>query len=105
MENGSVHAQRLERARSLMGQLGFDYLIVGPSADLVYLLGAHSRPSERMTLFILPRSGPAHVVLPAFEAPGLPELPEGVRAVTWGETDRPTHIAAEMIASGGHERP
>jgi Xaa-Pro aminopeptidase len=105
METDSVHALRLERARALMERQGFDYLLVGPSADLVYLLGAYSRPSERMTLFILPSDGPAYIVLPAFEAPGLPELPEGVQAVTWGETDRPTHIGAELIGGGGHERP
>jgi D-alanyl-D-alanine dipeptidase len=82
-----------------------DYLVVGPSADLIYLLGAHNHVSERLALLLVPQEGPAHVVLPAFEAPVLPSLPPDVHVTTWGETDNPARIAATLIASGMSAHP
>jgi Xaa-Pro aminopeptidase len=84
---------------------GVDFLVVGPSADLVYLAGMHSRPSERMTLFVLSQEGPAHVILPAFEAALLPDLPEGTHVHTWGESDNPARLTATLLAGHGHSHP
>ena len=100
-----IYGQRLERARALMHRHGVDFLLVGPSADLLYLLGLDSRQSERMTLLILPQEAPAFIVLPQFEAPLLPELPPGLQVHTWGETDNPARIAASLVASGTHTHP
>lgn len=97
------HVDRLDKARSLMRTRGLDYLLVGPSADLYYLIGARTRPSERLTLLIVPQDGPAHVVAPAFEAPTLPPMPADVQVVTWMETDNPARIAATLIS--GNENP
>lgn len=93
-----LYAARLTRARAELRKHGLDYLVVGPSADLVYLLGAHNRPSERMAVFILPQEGPAYMLLPAFEAPTLPPLPPEVQVAAWGETDNPGRLAAALIS-------
>ena len=55
---------------------GLDYLLVGPSADMVYLTGGHLRPSERLSVFIFARR-PTNFVVPFFEAPSLPTFPGG----------------------------
>src|SRR5205085_2060832 len=75
-------------------------LVVGPSADLRYLLGAKHRTSERLALLVVMREGPAHMVLPAFEAASLPGLPDEVRVETWGESDNPAGMIADLVRSG-----
>ncbi|MBF6613729.1 MAG: aminopeptidase P family protein [Chloroflexi bacterium] len=100
MEGTGQYAQRLAQARALMHAVGLDYLVIGPSADLLYLLGAHNRPSERLTLLLLPQEGPAHMVLPAFEAATLPELPQEVQVTTWDESANPARIAANLLVAG-----
>jgi D-alanyl-D-alanine dipeptidase len=84
---------------------GLDYLLVGPSADMVYLTGAHLRPSERLSVFILPQEGPPHFVVPFFEAPSLPTLPAGTQIHTWEETDNPIQLAAGLMANGLKGKP
>ncbi|MEA2573702.1 MAG: hypothetical protein QOH93_1000 [Chloroflexia bacterium] len=93
-----LHGERLAFARAQLRAHGLDYLVVGPSADLYYLTGIQNRPSERLTILLLPQEGPAYVVLPAFEAPSLPALPPDVQAVPWGESDNPARLAASLVA-------
>lgn len=99
MSGTQQYGERLLKARSLMQESGLDCLIAGPSADLEYLLGAHRGQSERLTLLILPQEGPAYLVLPAFEATTLPELPEALLVQTWIDRDNPAQIAASLISS------
>src|SRR5438874_1355737 len=66
--NTTVYAQRLGRAKSLLHAQGLDYLLVGPSADMFYLVGTRGRVSERLSLLVIPQEGPTHLVVPAFEA-------------------------------------
>lgn len=97
-----LHSERLAHARAQLRAHALDYLIVGPSADLYYLLGAQTRPSERMAVLLLPQEGPASIVLPAFEAPSLPQLPPDVQVVPWGESDNPAKVVATLV--GGQPR-
>lgn len=101
----SAYDARLVRVRALMRAHGLDFLLVGPSADMVYLTGAHLRPSERLSAFILPQEGPAHFVVPFFEAPSLPTLPTGIQIDTWQETENPAQLAAGLISGGLHSEP
>lgn len=93
-----LHSERLAYARAQLRGHGLDFLVVGPSADLYYLTGIQNRPSERLTVLLLPQEGPAHVVLPAFEAPSLPLLPPDVQVVPWGESDNPARLVASLVA-------
>jgi Xaa-Pro aminopeptidase len=99
------YSERLGNVRALMKRSGLDFLVVGPSADLVYLTGANHRPSERFAALLLPQQGPASIVVPAFEAASLPALPSEVAVRTWGESDNPTHLAAGIIAESIHAEP
>lgn len=100
-----MYAQRLDRARALMHSKGMDFLVMGPSADLLYIAGIHSRPSERMTLFMLSQEGPAHIILPAFEVPLLPDLPPNTHVHSWGESDHPARLASLILSRHGHTHP
>ncbi|HKP53404.1 MAG TPA: Xaa-Pro peptidase family protein [Chloroflexia bacterium] len=101
----AVYAERLERARASMHAHALDFLLVGPGADLLYLLGAQSRQTERLTLLIVPQDGPTTILLPAFEAATLPPLPRDVHLVKWGESDNPARIAAGIISSVNSVQP
>lgn len=101
----TVYSKRLEQARSHMHAHGLDFLLVGPGADLLYLLGAQSRQTERLTLFILTPDGPAHILLPGFEAATLPPLPGDVQVTTWGESDNPARMAARIMSSSSGSQP
>ena len=105
MTTQSDYEARLHGVRALMHMHGLDFLVVGPSADMVYLTGAHTRPSERLAAVILPQLGPGYFVTPAFEAASLPEMPEGTQVKTWGETDNPSALAANIIADSLHGQP
>jgi Xaa-Pro aminopeptidase len=84
---------------------GLDFLVVGPSADLTYLTGAHLRASERLSALVLPQEGPAWMIVPGFEASSLPGLPEGVAVRAWGESDNPVRIVASVIGESMHTAP
>lgn len=96
------YSERLARVRALMHTHALDFLVVGPSADLLYLAGAQLRPSERLAALILPQEGPAYMVVPAFEAPSLPPLPPEINIRAWGESDNPARIAANLICDSMH---
>lgn len=105
MTTQSDYEARLNGVRALMHMHGLDFLVVGPSADMVYLTGAHTRPSERLAAFVLPQLGPAYFVTPAFEAASLPTMPDGTQVKTWDETDNPSALAASIIADSLHSGP
>jgi Xaa-Pro aminopeptidase len=99
------YSERLANVRALMNRAGLDILVVGPSADLLYLTGAHHRPSERFAALLLPQQGPSSMVVPAFEAASLPTLPAECSIRTWGESDNPTRLAAGIISESIHAVP
>lgn len=95
-----MFANRLERARAEMEQLGVDALLLSVGADLPYLTGYSAMPLERLTMLVVPRDGDAKLVIPAFEAPLVTQRPE-FSLVPWGETDDPI---AEVISLLGDAR-
>lgn len=105
MASAQQYGERLAKVRALMHASGLDFLVVGPSADLTYLTGAHHRPSERLAALVLPQEGPAYIVVPGFEVASLPDLPQGITVRPWGESDNPTRIAAGIIAESMHVQP
>jgi Xaa-Pro aminopeptidase len=105
MGSAQQYGERLAKVRALMHTPGLDLLVVGASADLTYLTGAHLRPSERLSALILPQEGPATIVVPGFEAYSLPPLPDGVVVRAWGETENPVRIAAGIISECVHAEP
>ena len=99
---GPRHAvDRLERVgavRARMAELGVDALLLSHGADLPWLTGYRAMPLERLTLFVLPREGDAVLLVPALEAP---RVPEGAGLLTlrpWAESEDPVALAAAWLA-------
>ncbi|HSG85815.1 MAG TPA: aminopeptidase P family N-terminal domain-containing protein, partial [Candidatus Limnocylindrales bacterium] len=60
-------AERLEAARALAGEQGLAGLLIGVGAELRYLTAYTALPLERLTMLVLPATGPAALVVPRLE--------------------------------------
>jgi Xaa-Pro aminopeptidase len=95
------YQERLDRVRAQMARQRVDYLLVGPSTDLVYLTGYHTSQSERLTLFVLPREGDPRLVMPAFEVARVEHLESAVQPASWTETESPVELLASLLRERG----
>ncbi len=93
----AVYGDRLGRLQAEMDQTGIDVTLVGPSSDFRYLTGFDAHLSERMTLLIVPRSGPVSVVVPMLEAPLILSRSELFDISAWTETEAPWDRAASLM--------
>lgn len=75
--------------------MGVDALLVTPGADLRYLTGYAAKPLERLTCLVLTQRG-VHLVVPALERAAAEAAGVSVPIVTFGETDDPYRIVAEL---------
>jgi Xaa-Pro aminopeptidase len=94
---------RIERAQGALRHHGIQALLVGPSADLRYLVGYHALPLERLTLLVVPAEGAATLVVPELEAPRAEDSGAARHAdlVAWGETTDPIRIVVDVLAANG----
>lgn len=88
---------RLDRIREQMRNGGIQFLILGPSADLRYLVGFDAHLSERLNLLIVPVSGRPALVVPALEAPLIGDARELADVHTWADHEDPAALAACQI--------
>ncbi len=86
-----------------MRERGVDALLVGPSADLRYLVGYHALPLERLTLLVVPAEGDATLVAPALEAPRARSsgATDHAELATWEETDDPIALVRDLLRAAG----
>lgn len=98
---------RLERVRDVMRDRSVDLLLVGPGADLRYLVGYDAPALERLTLLVVPASGAPSLVVPNLEAPraAAAGLPSEVEVAGWGEREDPYRLVADRVAAGASARP
>jgi Xaa-Pro aminopeptidase len=98
-----VTTDRLDRAQDAMRRRGIDGLLVGPSADLRYLVGYHALPLERLTMLVVPAEGPSHLVVPELEAARAEEAGADRLAelVTWSETEDPIALVRRLLTEHG----
>jgi Xaa-Pro aminopeptidase len=94
-----MFADRLDRTRSRMGELGVDVLLLSVGPDLPWLTGYEAMPLERLTMLVLPVDGEATLVVPRLEAPRVVERPELFRLAAWEETDDPIGLVAGLAGS------
>ncbi len=92
---------RCRRAQQNLQAADIDYLIVGPSTDLYYLIGLNRPQTERLTLLLLPREGDIRLMLPNFERALAEPLATFFEVFTWQETDDPTVLFASLLPNGG----
>ena len=93
----AVYAQRIKRAQEEMKRQGIDVLLVGPSSDLVYLIGYDAHLSERLNLLIIRQDGPPDLVVPVLESFLATTCEPNVTLRRWEETESPSELAASLI--------
>ncbi len=96
-----MSSPRLERARAIMAEAGVHALLVGPGADLRYLVGHEAPPLERLTLLVLPTQGRPSLVLPRLEAPMAEHAAAHVDLLAWDETDDPVALVVDRLRAAG----
>jgi D-alanyl-D-alanine dipeptidase len=101
MNSATAVAQRLDQARKLLRQEEVGLMLVWPSADLRYLTGYAGHASERPKLLALSADGPAVVIAPQLEAPGLEGVP-GVQVRAFGETEDPYRLLSDLFEDTPH---
>jgi len=92
------YRQRLERVREQLRANGVDVLLLGPSADLYYLIGFDAHLSERLNLLVVPVNGVPSLVVPALEAPLIGDARSLVEVHTWADHEDPHALAARVIS-------
>jgi Xaa-Pro aminopeptidase len=82
-----------------MAALGIGAVLVGPGADLRYLVGYHALPLERLTLLIARADGEHALVVPRLERPRAEQAGAGQRVAIYdfGETDDPFALVARLL--------
>jgi len=99
------YGERLAAAQRLIQADGLAGALIGVGADLEYLAGYRALPLERLTILVIPASGPIRLVCPRLEAPGALSCPvvqgSAVEVIPWDETDRPAALVADLLADGG----
>jgi Xaa-Pro dipeptidase len=100
--SAAERAGRIAKLQGVLQQSGLAALIVEPGSSLIYFCGVAWWLSERPTLLMIPREGPAEMITPAFEEDRLRELlaiPAGVRV--WHEHEDPYALVAGWLAEKG----
>jgi len=98
---------RLDRARELMRTNTLDAILLTGGTSLEYFTGMRWGLSERMLAVVVPVSGRAFVVCPAFEEDRAREqiqkgpLADGADVRTWQEDESPSALVAEGLKALG----
>jgi Xaa-Pro aminopeptidase len=90
--------KRIERVRARMSELGVDALLLSHGADLPWLTGYRAQPLERLTLLVLPREGEPVLLVPALEAPLVPDSGGMITLRPWAESEDPVALAGALLA-------
>jgi Xaa-Pro aminopeptidase len=93
--------QRLTRVRDRMARLGVDALLLSHGADLPWLTGYRAMPLERLTMLVLPVEGDPVLVVPALEAPRVPEAGDLFAMTAWDDTEEPVERVAALVGGSG----
>jgi len=110
----SRYGDRLDGARRLAGEQGLAAILVGVGADLRYLTGYAALPLERLTLLVVPATGPVRLIAPRLEAMparGCAAAAAGlIEVIPWEETEDPVARVAGLTggvvgAAGGSADP
>ena len=96
-----MFAERFERVRARMADVGVDALLLSVGPDLPWLTGYTAMPLERLTMLVLPRDGDAVLVVPRLEAPRVVERPDVFSIHPWNETDDPISIVSGLVGTAG----
>jgi Xaa-Pro aminopeptidase len=87
-----------------MAEHEVDVLLLSLGADLPWLTGYEAMPLERLTMLVLPASGPATLVVPRLEAPRVEPDPDCFSVLPWDEGADPIALVADLASAGRRPR-
>jgi len=93
----SIFSDRCRKAQARMHETGIDYLFVSVGSDMFYLTGYSKKPSERLSLFVLPKDGEPSMVTARFEAARLANVDRFYSIRTWDEAEDPMTILRTLV--------
>jgi Xaa-Pro aminopeptidase len=93
----SIFSDRCRKAQARMHETGIDYLFVSVGSDMFYLTGYSKKPSERLSLFVLPKDGEPSMVTAKFEAARLANIDQFYTVRTWDDAEDPMTILRTLV--------
>jgi Xaa-Pro aminopeptidase len=97
MTGADIFGTRIAAIQAAMATRDIDVTVIGPSADMFYLLGKRLPLTERFNALVIPKSGEATVVVPGLQAPLVETLPYAATTAVWSETEDPLAKTAAII--------
>ena len=97
-----VFDERLSKAQKAMVEYGFDFLFIPAGINQRYISGLTNKRRERLYAVVIPQTGEAVVVCPAFEL-DRQQKQIGLavdRFLTWEEHENPYTLVATAIGKG-----
>ncbi len=98
---GDPFRARQARVRTALAAAGVDALLLSVGADLPYFTGYEAMPLERLTMLVIRRDGEAALVVPALEAPRVPNNGSCI-VRPWSETEDPIAIVTALVGGARH---
>ncbi len=102
-----IYGERINAARDLMRRQSFDYLLIGPSANMYYFSGLNTSPDERLQLLIIPASAEKHpaALLPEMYLQKAKEVIASTYSLhAWPDNADPFAMAGDLIGNNGRMR-
>jgi Xaa-Pro aminopeptidase len=96
--------ERMARVRTRMGEVGVDALLLSHGADLPWLTGYRAMPLERLTMLVLPIEGDPVLVVPALEAPRVPDAGDLFTVLPWDDSEDPVDRVTALLGGSGSAR-
>ena len=96
-----TYQSRREQASEALRARGLAALLLSPGSDLAYLAGYRVFASERLTCLVIGADGDATLVVPELESPRAKTAAPDLAQRTWGETDDPYALVAQLVTAKG----
>jgi len=94
-----ARSRRISAVREAMAARGIDALLLSHGADLPWLTGYRAMPLERLTMLVLPADGDATLVVPALEAPRVPDVADLFDVRPWAETEDAVAVVVALLGA------
>lgn len=96
-----MYESRVQKVQKVMGGEGFNYLLLGPSANMFYFSGLKTSPDERLQLLIIPSEGEPFALLPEmYKEKAMEVLGRDYKISTWSDETDPFDMTAGLLKAG-----
>lgn len=92
---------RGRRVQAAMEERGLDALLVVAPASIAYVCGFRPTPYERLVALVLPRSGPARLVVPSLEEEAARQAAPQAEIHVWQDEEGPVGALRAAVAGVG----